>query len=102
MDETKKNWQNSYYINVERVKAIIDYCFKNKVIPIYISSDAVFDGSKGNYSENDKKNPILSYGKIKNEVENYLLNSNNFFLIVRIGRVFGINPCLRHNSYDCI
>ena len=91
LDEAKKNWQNSYYINVERVKIIIDYCYKNKIIPIYISSDAVFDGVKGNYCENDRKNPILSYGRIKNEVENYLLNSNKDFLIVRTGRVFGID-----------
>jgi len=91
LDEAKKNWKDSYYINVERVKIIINYCYKNKIIPIYISSDAVFDGVKGNYGENDRKNPILSYGRIKNEVENYLLNSNKDFLIVRTGRVFGID-----------
>ena len=89
IDNLKRDWKNSYFIDVERTKIIIDYCFHNNIIPIYISSDGVFDGIKGGYREADKKNPINCYGRIKNEVENHLLNSNHKFIILRTGRVFG-------------
>ena len=89
IDNSKRDWKNSYYVNVTKTKIIIDYCFENNIIPIYISSDGVFDGLKGGYKEIDKKNPVNCYGLIKNEVEDYLLNSGNKFIILRMGRVFG-------------
>ena len=73
LDETKKDYKKSYFINVRKTKVVIDQCFKNDITPIYISSDAVFDGKKGNYKESDKKNPIHAYGRIKNEVEKYII-----------------------------
>ncbi len=90
LDKTKKNLRSSNYINFERTKEIINYCFKNSVIPVYISSDAVFDGKKGNYKENDSKRPINHYGKIKDKVEKYIINKNKKFLIIRISKVFGV------------
>ncbi len=89
IDNSKRDWKNSHYVNVTKTKIIIDYCFENNIIPIYISSDGVFDGLKGGYKEIDKKNPVNCYGLIKNEVEDYLLNSGNKFIILRMGRVFG-------------
>ena len=89
IDDSKKDWKNSYYINVTKTKIVIDYCFKNNIVPIYISSDGVFDGTKGKYKETDKKNPVNCYGHIRNEVEDYLINSGNKFMILRMGRVFG-------------
>jgi|TARA_B100000929_G_scaffold275106_1_gene248785 dTDP-4-dehydrorhamnose reductase len=93
IDNSKKDWKNSYYVNVTKTKIIIDYCFENNIIPIYISSDGVFDGLKGGYIETDKKNPVNCYGTIKNEVEDYLLKSGNKFMILRMGRVFGTDLC---------
>lgn len=91
LDETKKKFKKSYYINFIKTKDIIDYCFKNNIIPVYISSDAVFSGSKGNYIETDIKNPINSYGLIKHKVEKYIVSKKKNFLIVRISKVFGVN-----------
>jgi dTDP-4-dehydrorhamnose reductase len=90
LDDTKKNYKNSYFINVKKTKVVIDQCFKNDITPIYISSDAVFDGKKGNYKESDKKNPIHSYGRIKNEVEKYIIKKKKNYLIVRTSRIFGV------------
>ena len=89
IDNTKKYWDYSYYINVVKTKILIDFCFKHGITPIYLSSDGVFDGTKGYYSEEDKRNPINCYGKIRYEVENYIINSGMPYLILRMGRVFG-------------
>lgn len=89
-DETKKNWEKSHFINAVKTKELIRFCFENNIIPIYFSTDNIFDGIKGNYKEDDATNPINCYGRIKDEVEKYLRSSGKLFVIVRLGRVFGI------------
>ena len=87
----KQKLKNSYFVNLERTKEIINYCSENGIIPVYISSDAVFDGQKGNYKEKDLKKPINNYGKIKDKVEKYILKKNQKYLIVRMSKVFGLD-----------
>lgn len=89
IDKTKKYWDYSYYVNVIKTKSLIDFCFKHGIVPIYLSSDGVFDGAKGNYAEEDERNPINCYGKIRYEVENYIIDSGMPYMILRMGRVFG-------------
>ena len=89
IDESRIHWDYNYKVNVLRTKNLIDYCFKRDIVPIYLSSDGVFDGFKGHYSEEDERNPINSYGKIRFEVENYLINSKKPHVILRSGRIFG-------------
>jgi len=60
---------------------------KNKKI-IYLSSDAVFDGIKGDYRETSKTNPVNKYGFHKKLMENYIKNKSRNFLIIRISKVF--------------
>jgi|TARA_B100001964_G_scaffold155528_1_gene170871 dTDP-4-dehydrorhamnose reductase len=89
IDESKKHWDYSYKTNVIRINKVIDYCFNHSIIPIYLSSDGVFDGEKGNYGEDDKPNPINCYGRMRYEVEKHILESDKPFIILRTGRVFG-------------
>ncbi len=58
-------------INVLSTKYLVN-CIDNKDTKlIYISTDAVYDGIKGNFSENDNINPLNYYGlsKYKGELE---------------------------------
>ena len=69
-------------INVQGTKNIVDYAKKNNVRLIYISTDYVFDGRKGNYNETDKPNPKSIYGKSKLSAEK-IVKSLNDYLIIR-------------------
>ncbi|MCH2541260.1 MAG: sugar nucleotide-binding protein [Alphaproteobacteria bacterium] len=69
-------------INIEGTRNICSYAKKNNIRFIYISTDYVFDGKKGNYSENDKPNPKSIYGKSKLSAEN-IVKSLNDYLIIR-------------------
>ena len=60
-----------------------------KIKPVFVSSEWVFDGMKGNYVESDTPNPILTYGQQKVEIEEYLQTRCDRFTIVRLGKVFG-------------
>jgi dTDP-4-dehydrorhamnose reductase len=57
---------------------------------IHISSDYIFDGKNGPYSENDKPNPIGYYGRTKLAGENALKTSGVKFTIIRTNVLYGI------------
>jgi dTDP-4-dehydrorhamnose reductase len=50
---------------------------------IHVSTDAVFDGERGNYSELDEPGPINVYGKSKLEAERAVAEVNGKHVIVR-------------------
>lgn len=50
---------------------------------IFISTDSVFDGKKGNYVENDAPCPINVYGRTKLEAEEAVLAERTDALVVR-------------------
>ena len=56
---------------------------------VYISTDYVFDGKDGPYSEEAEVNPLSVYGEHKLEAENLVRESGLDYLIVRVAKVFG-------------
>ena len=58
-------------INVLSTRYLVENIFSEDVKLIYISTDAVYDGVKGDFSENDDINPQNYYGitKYKGELE---------------------------------
>ena len=59
-------------------------CAKRTIPFIHISTDAVFDGKKGNYKESDIPNPLSIYAKTKLEGEKRVLDENPAGLIARV------------------
>jgi dTDP-4-dehydrorhamnose reductase len=49
-------------INIIGTANIVKLCMKYNMKVIYISTDYVFDGEKGNYNEEDPVNPVNKYG----------------------------------------
>lgn len=56
---------------------------------VYFSSDYVFDGKSGPYSEEDSPHPINKYGKAKLEAERIIQEELDNYLIVRLSGVYG-------------
>jgi len=56
---------------------------------IYISTDFVFDGEKGDYKEDDVMNPVSWYGFTKVQAESIVQTSDIPFAIVRTCLVYG-------------
>lgn len=63
---------------------------ETKVKMLHISTDSVFDGTRGNYSENDIPNPINVYAKSKYEGELNVLKKSKNSIIARTN-FYGIN-----------
>ena len=58
---------------------------------IYVSTDAVFDGQRGWYAEDDQPNPFSVYGETKLEGELQALAANPQALVARVN-FFGWSP----------
>ena len=79
----------SQALNVDSIKRILEHLKCWRIKPVFTSSEFVFDGTKGNYVESDPVNPILVYGRQKVELERYLQDRFDEFIIVRLAKVFG-------------
>lgn len=87
--DCETNSDETYNINVLGTQNLITQLFEKNIIPVFLSSDRVFDGKKGNYLEEDETTPYYNYGKHKKTIEDFLLNSEKKYLILRLSRVFG-------------
>lgn len=79
----------SYAINVDSIKNIIDYLSRWDIKPVFTSTESVFDGGGGYYGESDPVNPIMTYGEQKVEVEQYIQEKCDKFIIARLAKVVG-------------
>jgi dTDP-4-dehydrorhamnose reductase len=91
VDECFLNKDEAYELNVERTIEFIKYLSDTKIKPIFLSSDQVFDGEKGNYTEEDRPNPINHYGNFKLQVEEFMKNNLEDYLILRLSKTYSKN-----------
>lgn len=87
----EKNMEKACKINYLASKFLYELSEKNNAKFIFISSDQVFDGLKGNYNEKSLTKPINYYGKLKVLVENEIKEKNNA-VICRTALTFGKIP----------
>lgn len=77
--------------NVRGTLELVRTLRKKKIIPIIFSSDYVFDGQKGDYSEEDNPNPLNEYGRQKAELEKGIREiCEDQFLLIRLSKVYGL------------
>ena len=73
IDFCETNKEKSYQLHVKITEKIAKLATVHNIKTIFLSSDYVFDGKKGNYNESDLPNPINYYGKTKLEAEKIIL-----------------------------
>jgi dTDP-4-dehydrorhamnose reductase len=79
----------SYAVNVEATKNIAGICSDYRIPLAFTSTDLVFDGLKGNYSEEDEKNPVSEYGNQKAIAEEEVLKIYPEATVFRLPLMFG-------------
>lgn len=78
-------------VNVEGTKNIVDACREYGCRLVFVSTDYVFDGVKGFYTEEDEPNPLNYYGLCKLEAEKIVAKLDEY-IIVRPSVVYGWEP----------
>ena len=84
-------------INIGSTKNIIEAISDKDIKLVYISTDSVYDGIKGDFSEDDKINPLNYYGLSKYEGELQILRKEHS-LILRTN-IFGFLSSLIGNLF---
>jgi dTDP-4-dehydrorhamnose reductase len=76
-------------VNYNGTKNLVDACTRKAVKFVFLSSDYVFDGLRGNYRENDPVNPASVYGRTKALSEAYIRKKCARYAIIRTSGIYG-------------
>lgn len=87
-----------HLLNTEAVKYLVEICEARSVQLIHLSTDFVFDGQSGPYSEEDKPNPISYYGESKAEAERVIQDSTSSWAILRTILVYGVTANMSRSN----
>ena len=82
--------ERSRHLNVDRTIYLLEQLYNQGITPVFASSEYVFGDNKGNRSEEDPVSPQTLYGRLKAEIEHYIVAADKPALIVRLNRVVGI------------
>jgi len=90
VDYCEQDPELCYAVNVKATKLLIDAAIEIDAHFLLLSTDFIFDGLKGNYSETDEANPLSHYAHSKWEAE-LLLHEGDYsnWSIVRTIIVYG-------------
>jgi dTDP-4-dehydrorhamnose reductase len=84
--------------NVTAVEYIINACKETEAFLLHVSTDFIFDGEAGPYSEDAEPNPVSFYGWSKFAAEKAVQHSGSRWAIARTVLVYGIvNDMSRSN-----
>ena len=89
VDTCELNQNLCFKVNVEGTANLIMEAEAYSRFFIYISTDFVFDGDKGDYSEEDELNPVNWYGFTKMQAESIVQGAEMPWSIVRTCLVYG-------------
>lgn len=89
VDKCELDQELAYRTNVLGTRNIVRNSKKYSAFLVYVSTDYVFDGKKGLYSEGDEPNPINYYGYTKLLGEQEVKENLDEFCIVRPSVIFG-------------
>jgi dTDP-4-dehydrorhamnose reductase len=97
VDACEREKEKAWKVNVTAVENLVEVCRRIDAKLIHVSTDYVFDGKTGNYTEEDRVNPINYYGKTKLAGENVILSSGIDHAILRAVVVYGFGTNVKNN-----
>ncbi len=90
LKKTETSLSKTLKENLNPIKTLLELKkFKRNLKIIFMSSDYVFDGGKGDYTISDIKSPKSFYGISKVMTEEYIISNCNNYNIIRAGAIIG-------------
>ncbi len=97
VDACEREREQAWKMNVTAVENLVESCRRIGARLVHVSTDYVFDGKTGHYSENDRVNPVNYYGKTKLAGENVIISSEIDYSILRTIVVYGVGINVKNN-----
>ena len=98
VSESITNPSNTFLVNINGTRNILEFCEKSKINHIIVASSAAVYGEGNQYTkiiETQKLNPISPYGeskmKMEQEIEKFVKNKNLTCTILRFFNIYGLN-----------
>ena len=89
VDDCEKQPGLSSKVNVNATAGLVALATKHGSHLVYISTDFVFEGTKGGYRENDERKPVNHYGLTKMQAEDLVRDASIPITIIRTCLVYG-------------
>jgi dTDP-4-dehydrorhamnose reductase len=86
-DQCARDRAETQAVNVDSTIRLMEDAFAAGLVPIFVSSDYVYDGSKPLRTEDEPPAPNTEYGRQKVAVENWLRTREEPWLITRLSKV---------------
>lgn len=102
VDACEINKEEAWNANVVLVENLIGVCRRIEATMVQISTDHVFDGEAGPYSEEDRPNPINYYGRTKLAAENICIRSGVESVVIRTMWLYGARNGKRQSFLDWV
>lgn len=91
--------ERAWVVNVEATRRIADWCDRRQRRLVFTSTDLVFDGTRGWYSEGDGVSPLGAYAQTKVAAEAAVTTISNG-LVARMALMFGPAKQSRPGYFD--
>lgn len=89
VDYCEEHPEESHLKTVQSTQQAVELANHYDAKLVYLSTDYVFDGKNGFYTEEDPTNPLSVYGKHKLEAEDHVRKHSKEHLICRITNIYG-------------
>jgi dTDP-4-dehydrorhamnose reductase len=99
IDVCQNNQARAEQVNIGITKTIARLSKEMGAKMILCSTDTVFDGTKGNYCENDTPNPVNFYAETKVKAEQIVLSASEKNVVSRLSLVIGLPVMGQGNSF---
>jgi len=94
VDGCEREKEEAWNINVRGTEHLLEGISGTDARMVFISTDYVFEGENGPYSEDAMPSPINFYGKSKLAAENAIRGGRNSWVIVRTNVLYGAGGSL--------
>ena len=98
VDACEYNKEKCWKINVDAVKYLVEASSKYNTHFIHLSTDFVFDGKAGPYSETDEPNPLHYYAESKLASEKIVSENSSNWAIIRTIIIYGITDNMSRSN----
>lgn len=99
IDFCQDNRETAKSVNVDVTRTVAELCKSSGTKLVFCSTDSVFDGIKGDYSEEDATNPVNFYAETKVQAEQIVLEASAKNVVARLALVIGLPVSGKGNSF---
>jgi len=92
LDVCEEHADKAERVNVAGTRTLLNCLAETDASLVYVSSEHVFSGEKGDYTEEDATDPISVYGRTRVDAEELVRRADAKHLVIRPGLLMGASP----------